>query len=350
MKLRYILCVLITFSSVVIFGKEYRKIVDLNTNWKFEIGDDSTRSRIDFDDTYWEEINVPSSWEDQGFPGYDGYAWYRIKFNVDEEFRNRSVILHLGWIDDVDETFLNGELVGYSGGFPPKYYTNAHSDRKYMIPNEIVNFGGENVLAIRVYDHSGTGGIVRGRNGIYVEKDELVPDIKLASKWKFQTGDKPEEWKAVSFDDSTWEELKVPTLWDYQGYKDYDGIAWYRTKVFIPKDYKEKRLILLVGKIDDLDETYINGQLVGSTGKIEEDYSKIWVAHEFHQKLRAYYISPNVLKYGEENVIAVRVYDGTTYGGIYEGPLGIVSRKKFIKWKEAEENLINKLIDALFGE
>ena len=35
-----------------------------------------------FDDSEWEKINVPSSWENQGFHGYDGYAWYRTSFKL----------------------------------------------------------------------------------------------------------------------------------------------------------------------------------------------------------------------------------------------------------------------------
>ncbi len=36
--------------------------------------------QIDFDDSKWDKITVPSSWENQGFRGYNGYAWYRVSF------------------------------------------------------------------------------------------------------------------------------------------------------------------------------------------------------------------------------------------------------------------------------
>jgi len=43
--------------------------------WKFEIGDDPAYSERNYDVSRWEQIHVPGTWENQGFPGYDGYAW-----------------------------------------------------------------------------------------------------------------------------------------------------------------------------------------------------------------------------------------------------------------------------------
>src|SRR5207302_308521 len=61
--------------------------------------------------------------------------------------------------DDVDETFLNGVKLGQTGAFPPNYRSEWQAYRRYRIPVDALNWGGENVLAVRVYDGAGPGGI-----------------------------------------------------------------------------------------------------------------------------------------------------------------------------------------------
>lgn len=347
MKLKMVL--LILFSSITCFAgiNLKHRAVNLNGLWKFEIGDDMLYAGIDFDDSNWEEIYVPSSWEDEGFPGYDGYAWYRIHFTIDSEFKDELLYLHFGPIDDADETYLNGQLVGYKGGFPPDYWTYAHNDRLYPLPASTLNFDGDNVLAVRVYDQSGTGGIVRGKNGIYAAEMEIKPEITITGTWKFKPGDN-KKWKDINFDDSDWDDVLVPSYWGLYGYKDYDGFAWYRKKVFLDYEFEDEKLILLVGKIDDMDETFLNGHRIGGTGRIHDDPYRIVIEHSDHLALRAYYIPKNILKFGGENTIAVRVYDGTTYGGIYQGPFGFVTRERYLKYKRSKRNNFLDILEKIF--
>lgn len=341
---------ILLISNIFLFAQNKidKKIVDLNRLWKFEIGDNQEWARPGYDDSKWEEIRVPSSWEDEGFPGYDGYAWYRISFTVSEEYKGEEIYLRLGWIDDVDETYLNGKIVGYSGRFPPEFLTEAHNNRIYKISAGVLNYGEkENILAIKVFDGMGTGGIVRGDNFLFMRQYDLEVDQSLTGKWKFKTGDDP-EWKNISIDDTKWKEVEVPALWASFGYKDYDGFAWYRKEFLLDEELKSEKLILLLGKIDDMDAAFINGRFVGKTGDLRDDPSEIIIQHADHQLLRAYYIPKSVLNMEGKNLISIRVYDGTTYGGIYEGPVGLITRKNYVRWKRKGENIFRDLFQKLF--
>ncbi|MCK7521968.1 MAG: hypothetical protein MZV64_31940 [Ignavibacteriales bacterium] len=64
-----------------------------------------------------DEILVPSSWENEGFHGFNGYAWYRKHFSIPQRYRNRTMHIHLGNIDDVDEVYINGKTYRILG-FP----------------------------------------------------------------------------------------------------------------------------------------------------------------------------------------------------------------------------------------
>ena len=82
-------------------------------------------------------------------------------------------------------------------------------------------------------------------------------------------------------------------------------------------------LVLLLGKIDDTDKTYLNGKLIGST-------------LNQYDKLRIYTISASQFKAGEQNTLVIYVDDPGGYGGIYTGPVGMMKMADFtryIRWK-----------------
>ncbi len=319
----------------------WKQVADLRGVWKFSVGDNPEWASPVFQDEKWERIEVPSSWENQGFHGYDGYAWYRNTFEIPGDYKNKTIYLFLGFVDDVDQVFVNGKLVGSSGSFPPHYWTAYDVDRRYPVSAEILNFNKKNTIAVRVYDDELEGGILRGDIGLYVPEYSLENAIDLVGTWKFRTGDNP-AWKGSEINDSNWTNILVPGYWEAQGFPEYDGFAWYRRTVFIPSEYRNEKLMIVLGKVDDIDEVYINGTLVGATGNMErKDLGDNYL------KLRTYYLSDGILKYGSKNLIAVRVYDGFKEGGIYEGPVSIVPQKEYIKyWNKLRDS--KSFIDKIF--
>jgi sialate O-acetylesterase len=323
--------------------KDNNQVLDLSGKWKFSIGDDSLWASPDYNDWNWEEIKVPSSWENEGFHGYNGFAWYRKSFELPAEYSNSNLYLDLGFIDDVDETYLNGNLVGLSGGFPPHFLTAFNASRKYFLPKQFLN-DGKNLIAVRIYDAQLEGGIINGKIEIYKSGGkgetltELIPDVNLPKMWKFNTGDST-EWKEEEYDDSGWHNIFVPAFWDAQGYKNYDGFAWYRTTFYLPDEYNEEKFVLMLGKIDDIDQTFVNGKLVGSIGNWKfNDKPDHFNQNSEWETFRSYFISDNILKPGEYNTISVRVYDGYLDGGIYEGPIGLITQEKYREfWKTRKE-------------
>ena len=93
-------------------AEDLRKVVDLSGHWKFSIGDDSSWANPDYNDSEWDQIKVSTSWESEGYNEYNGFAWYRKKFKAGSLSENEPVYLMLGNIDDADEVYINGHLVG----------------------------------------------------------------------------------------------------------------------------------------------------------------------------------------------------------------------------------------------
>lgn len=312
---------------------KYDRIVSLHGKWRFNIGDKSLWSDPYFNDKAWEQIYVPSKWEDEGFNGYNGYAWYRTTFEGAEMTdKNGSYSLFLGYIDDVDEVFLNGHRIGSSGSFPPRYHTAYNAFRSYFIPNEYINFTGKNVIAVRVYDAEIEGGIVSGEVGIYSSRKDSGLAINLRGVWDFRV-----TWshssRSVGFDEKSvnelaatkegWTDITVPAIWESQGFGDYDGGAWYRKKFMVPKSLAGEDVVLILGKIDDTDRTFLNGKQVGTM-------TDAW------QSIRYYHLTSAQIKAGEVNTLMVFVEDPQGNGGIHEGPVGIMKQADFtryLRWK-----------------
>jgi cephalosporin-C deacetylase-like acetyl esterase len=135
--------------------------------WRFLTGDKQEYIDSATNDYWWHKISPLTSWEKQGFPGYDGFAWYRVKVVVPVSMKKNAckydgLILNLGKIDDADQTWFNGHMVGATGKMPPDYAGAYDVPRSYLIPPEYVRWGGKNSIAVRVYDAGGDGGLWGG--------------------------------------------------------------------------------------------------------------------------------------------------------------------------------------------
>jgi sialate O-acetylesterase len=343
-------------------GSSAEMIVDLSGDWRFEVGDEPAWSARQFDDSRWERVRFPGQWEDQGFPGYDGFAWARKSFRITGRNSGRALDLRFGNVDDVDEVYLNGILIGYTGSFPPHYQTAYSQHRRYPIPPDLIRWGEENVIAVRIYDGEMGGGIANGPIGIFSDPRSLAvqypllplspggaaKDARESPVWRFSTGDR-KEWLDPKFDDSRWKPTVVPLLWDAQGLKDYDGFAWYRVRFRVPNFDATRPIILVLGRIDDVDEVYLNGSLIGRTGRMPPE----WEQGEAYQQLRAYTIPAGRLQPGSEAVLAIRVYDGLLHGGIYDGPIGFVTRERYVAWareSRPKTTVLHRLMEFFWGD
>ncbi|HJI93089.1 MAG TPA: DUF4981 domain-containing protein [Oscillospiraceae bacterium] len=165
-------------------GKESKYKQSLNGKWKFYWqrglkNQPENFQLVSFDDSHWDEINVPSVWQTEGYSVPYYYAstfpkafsrtkskipsidhnmqeigFYRKTFVLDEVFDNREVFLHFGAAKSALEVYVNGEFVGYSQGS--------------MTPHEFditkVLKKGENVITAKLYRFS---------DGSYLEDQDM---------------------------------------------------------------------------------------------------------------------------------------------------------------------------------
>lgn len=321
-----------------------QRVLKLSGNWRFSIGDDPEWSDPDFNDNKWNRVRAPNEWEDEGYEGYNGYAWYRTTFKFPTNRTAQNMSIALGKIDDADEIFVNGVRVGQTGQFPPDYVSAWNESRVYVIPNGVLKPGERNVVAVRVYDGGGVGGIVTGRLGIY---ETHVPNIaiNLAGVWKFHPGDNL-DWATENADESEFVPIPVPGTWSQAGFGDIDGFGWYRTTFAYNNEFSDDSLVMVLGRIDDLDEVFLNGTRIGGMGDLSNPDHDTGVA--YYREPRGYFFPASLLK--KNNTLAVRVYDQRQTGGIYTGPVGITTQAEYIAFWEARrknESRVRSILDSL---
>lgn len=142
---------------------------DLGGTWKFHYAKNPASRPADFyqegfDVSGWKDIEVPGSWELQGFDApiytdtrypfpadpphvpqdYNPVGSYVTTFTVPESLEGQEIILHFGGVESAFYCWLNGRFVGYSedSRLPAEFLVD-----KYLKP-------GENKLAVEVYRYS----------------------------------------------------------------------------------------------------------------------------------------------------------------------------------------------------
>jgi len=139
--------------------------------------DDSQWQQPDFNDSQWKTMPLPQLWERASLPGFDGVVWFRREFTLTEAQTKAGLELQLGPIDDIDDTYINGMRVGGTNG-----YSQA---RNYQVPAAALRVG-RNVIAVRVDDTGGGGGIYGAP-----EQLQLITTNgpqSLAGPWRWRIG------------------------------------------------------------------------------------------------------------------------------------------------------------------
>lgn len=161
--------------------------------WRFSLDQVDRGAKLgwageNFDDSQWKHIYAPTKWgwerwghkRDAGRyhfnKPYNGFAWYRKKLVVPESWRDNDLVLRLGprW-GNQDWLAVNGQFISivsgrmYARGEPTGKGSNSET---ITIPADLVRFGKENTLALRVFNNSNIGGIINPGLRLSVEGAE----------------------------------------------------------------------------------------------------------------------------------------------------------------------------------
>lgn len=178
-----------------------RKVINLNQAWKFSKQDVEDGNHISCNDTTWNLISIPHTWNAidgaNGNEFHRGACWYRKIVSLPEEEKGNRVFIEFQGANSVTDVFLNGKHIGQHRG--------GYSTFRFDL-TELFVFGESNVLAVKVdnsafedvyplrADFTFYGGIYRdvniivvnpvhvdlldhGSSGVYVVQEEVSDDL-----------------------------------------------------------------------------------------------------------------------------------------------------------------------------
>lgn len=125
---------------------QQRVVYTINDGWKFTKGSPFEAQLTGCDDSSWETVNIPHTWNDKDAddetPGfYRGPVWYRKQLFIDKSQEGRRAVIYFEGANQEVRFYLNGQFVGeHKGG-----YTRFCFD---ITPH--LRYGQENLFAIYV--------------------------------------------------------------------------------------------------------------------------------------------------------------------------------------------------------
>lgn len=185
---------------------------------------------IVFDDSLWPELNQPEVWEQQRLGEFDGVVWLRKTIVLSAGDSRKGAILELSKVDDEDITYFNGVKVGSMNTWDSK--------RKYRIPNGILKEG-TNVIAVRVTDNGGGGGIYGNETDLKLMLGNI--SIPLSGKWKFQVESIKKTISENSLPSLCYNSMINPLIpFAFQ------GVLWYQGESNAPRAYQYRKAFPLL--------------------------------------------------------------------------------------------------------
>jgi len=154
----------------------------------------------------------------------------------------------------------------------------------------------------------------------------------LAGEWLFRIGHDP-SWASPFRERRSWQRIEVPGAWEKQGFAGYNGHAWYRLPFFIDSQLAGQELGLDLGVIGDVDEVFLNGRRVGSTGSFPPSFEKASLVHRY------YPVPTDAVRFGEYNELAIHVYNDSRFGGLL-GPPPRIDRYQGILLHEVMRDIL----------
>lgn len=171
--LKLSVCIFMVFLSCKERHYDHPVIV-LRDGWKYIPGDTPVA-----DDSKWQTVSVGGGTPPKELRNHPGYAWYKATLVIPSSLKTYayfpdSLKLGLGCIDDCDQVFLNGELIGQNDitvfSTPPKSpaFQSAVGlwkvERSYVLPvtDRRIHWDRQNVIAVRVFNQYGDGGMYKG--------------------------------------------------------------------------------------------------------------------------------------------------------------------------------------------
>ena len=135
---------------------------------------DNDFNDFELNDLNWGTVKLPGRFDNLISTQFDGAVWFRKEVEIDDITSDYT--LNIGYIDDMDKTYINGYYVGGLSG-----YGVWNQKREFLIQKSLLKKG-KNIIAIRAIDTGGPG-FFQGPMNLSNSQDEV---ISIEGNWKYK--------------------------------------------------------------------------------------------------------------------------------------------------------------------
>ena len=177
---------LMLFFVLMGFAQETRTVVDFDKDWHFHLGDVPGAEKAEAKDADWRKLNLPHDWSIEGTFGKDnpaspeggalpgGIGWYRKTFTVPAASKNKLVYIDFDGVYQKSDVWINGHHLGFR---PNGYISFRYELTPYL------NFGGENIIAVKVDNSVQPNSRWYSGSGIYRNVWLVTTDKLAIDQW-----------------------------------------------------------------------------------------------------------------------------------------------------------------------
>ncbi len=217
---------------------------------RYDIGQKNNWAAPDFDDSNWKRVQVPGGFADLGVPDSPAVVWFRKEIALPDPLPRSSTdsgaspapfprggpTLHLGEIERMDTTYVNGVEVGASAW--------VENPRVYFIRPGILK-PGRNVIAVRILKSKPEGGFLSKPEEIYLALSDQTR-IPLSGTWeaKLSLDARPPQPLPIAYEN--WPVM--PTVL-YEGMLapiapiSLTGAIWYQGEQNSPRGFQYRKVL-----------------------------------------------------------------------------------------------------------
>jgi hypothetical protein len=137
------------FGQTVDFKDSRVAMTELAGPWRFHAEDNPAWANPDASDSGWSLLYAGKSWDEQGYKGYSGVGWYRLRLLDTPD--GGPLAFYLPSVDESCQVFVNGRLIGQVGGLPPHPHLVSEQRMLFTVPADAVRPHQPIEIAVRVW-------------------------------------------------------------------------------------------------------------------------------------------------------------------------------------------------------
>lgn len=294
--------------TVTFLKKKYKTTANADGDWIVSIPTKKHGGpyKMQINEITLDDIYVGDVWLGSGQSNMDVHIDRVSEIYADEVMTDANPKIHLIQFDRnitpeayYPQTEVNAHQYGWEALSPEKighwsaigYFFCKDMYEKTGVPQGFINasMGGSNIVAWLSREK------MQEVAPSYVDQLDY---IKLRQQYMAKPGEEVdpgmnEKWMAFDYDDSDWEvvdqyDTNIGEIYNQR----FVGHLWFRKEFYVPDSLVNRQALLRLGLLIESDETYVNGQFVGSTG--------------YQYPPRKYKVMPGVLKLGK-NILTIRL-------------------------------------------